>query len=104
MAGALLRRSETWLLLVTGALPETIALESWSCNCIVLVTHPIVPIGHLTDTAAPLKMLNLRVPAPVLERLEAKAATINGSRAALARYALTLGLEQLDQQTAPGVR
>ncbi|MCT0211143.1 MAG: hypothetical protein DCF18_10070 [Cyanobium sp.] len=68
------------------------------------MTHPIVPIGHLADTAAPLKMLNLRVPAPVLERLEAKAASINGSRAALARYALTLGLERLEQQTAAGVR
>lgn len=57
-------------------------------------------LAGLTDTAAPLELLNLRVPGPVVERLQAQADALNATRAAVVRHCLALGLEQLEQITA----
>jgi hypothetical protein len=52
----------------------------------------------MVDSAAPLVALNVRVPEPLLKQLEEQAAILHANRAAVARYALILGVQQLKEQ------
>jgi hypothetical protein len=57
------------------------------------------PITLMVDSAAPLVALNVRVPEPLLRQLEEQAAILNANRAAIARYALILGIAELKRQS-----
>jgi hypothetical protein len=52
----------------------------------------------MADSSAPLEVLNLRVPGPVLEKLEKQAGILNASRSVIARYALALGSREIERQ------
>jgi hypothetical protein len=57
-------------------------------------------LALLSGSAAPLESLALRVSPPVREELEAAAARLTASRAAVTRRVVDLGLAELRQQLA----